>query len=220
MSDPPNPSDARPASGSRLSPDTDPEESPTVRALAHAETDEEVLLGSRAYCREATREYGLDVDLSPVEWEVSTRAKRRAAAVKRPKIPGAEVGEPLDWREAAERTGTSLADLRTCTLSLTRAAFDAFDVGEWTATLRHELVHVEQFQRFGATDHGPAFRERAEAVSSTVNCPPFADPKYVLRCGECETVVGRRYRECKLVREYDEYRSSCCGSEIVCLRQN
>ncbi|WP_135824128.1 SprT-like domain-containing protein [Halorussus ruber] len=212
-------SDSHRSPDTRLSPDTDPEESPTVRALAHAETDEELLLGSRAYCREAAREYDLDVDLSLVEWEVSTRAKRRAAAVKRPKIPETEVGDLLDWDAAAERVGTPPADLRTCTLSLTRAAFDSFDVGEWTATLRHELVHVEQFQRFGTTDHGPAFRERAEEVDSTVRCPPFADPKYVLRCEECAAVVGRRYRECKLVRNHDEYRSSCCDSDIVCLEQ-
>jgi predicted SprT family Zn-dependent metalloprotease len=206
-------------SDTRLSPDTDPEDSPTVRALAHAETDEELILGSRAYCREACREYDLDVAFSLVEWEVSTRAKRRAAAVKRPKIPETAVGEPLDWDAAAERVGSDLEDLRTCTLSLTRAAFEAFDVGEWTATLRHELVHVEQFQRFGTTDHGPAFRDRAAAVDSTVRCPPFADPKYVLRCEKCETVVGRRYRECKLVRRHDEYRSSCCDSDIICLEQ-
>ncbi|UPV76272.1 transcription elongation protein SprT [Halorussus limi] len=184
--------------------------------MAHAETDEELILGSRAYCREAIREYDLDVDFSPVEWEVSTRAKRRAAAVKRPKIPDAEVGTPLDWHAAAERVGSDLDDLRTCTLSLTRAAFEEFDVGEWTATLRHELVHVEQFQRFGTTDHGPAFRERAAAVDATVRCPPFADPKYVLTCADCGAVVGRRYRECKLVRNHEEYRSSCCGASVAC----
>ncbi len=200
----------------RLAPDADPEESPTVRALAHAGTHEELILGSRAYCREATREYDLDVEFSLLDWEVSTRAKRRAAAVKRPKIPEASVGESVDWRAAAERTGTDPDDLRTCTLSLTWRAFEAFDVGEWTATLRHELVHVEQFQRYGTTDHGEAFRERAAAVDATVRCPPFADPKYVLTCADCGAVVGRRYRECKLVREYQRYRSSCCGASVAC----
>jgi predicted SprT family Zn-dependent metalloprotease len=199
-----------------LSPEVDPEQSPTVRALAHAETDEELILGSRAYCREAAREYDIDVAFSLVEWEVSTRAKRRAAAVKRPKIPDAEVGEPVDWQAAAERVGSTASDLRTCMLSLTKAAFEAFDVGEWTATLRHELVHVEQFQRFGTTDHGPAFRERAAAVDASVRCPPFADPKYVLTCADCGAVVGRRYRDCKLVRQRDRYRSSCCDADLRC----
>ena len=204
----------------RLSPDDDPEQSPTVRALGHAGTHEELVLGSRAYCREAAREYDLDVEFSLLDWEVSTRAKRRAAAVKRPKILEAEVGDPVDWRAAAERAGVSPADLRTCTLSLTWRAFESFDVGEWTATLRHELVHVEQFQRYGTTDHGPAFRERAAAVDASVRCPPFADPKYVLTCADCGAVVGRRYRECKLVRQHDRYRSSCCGASVACSEPN
>ncbi|WP_170977309.1 SprT-like domain-containing protein [Halorussus salinisoli] len=184
--------------------------------MAHAETHEELILGSRAYCREAARRYDFDVEFTLVEWDVSTRAKRRAAAVKRPKIPDAEVGDPVDWRAAAERVGTTPSDLRTCTLSLTWAAFDSFDVGEWTTTLRHELIHVEQFQRYGTTDHGPAFRERAETVDATVRCPPFADPKYVLTCADCGAVVGRRYRDCKLVRKHDQYRSSCCGASVAC----
>jgi predicted SprT family Zn-dependent metalloprotease len=89
-------------------------------------------------------------------------------------------------------------------------------VGEWTATLRHELVHIEQFQRFGTTGHGPAFRERAAAVDASVRCPPFADPEYVLSCADCGAVVGRRYRDCKLVREHDRYRSSCCDADVRC----
>lgn len=200
----------------RLAPDADPEESPTVRALAHAGSHEELILGSRAYCREAAREYDFDVEFDLLDWAVSTRAKRRAAAVKRPKIPEAEVGEEIHWRAAAERVGTPPGDLRTCTLSLTWRAFESFDAGEWTSTLRHELVHVEQFQRYGTTDHGEEFRERAAAVDATIRCPPFADPKYVLTCEECGTVVGRRYRECKLVRERERYHSSCCGASVAC----
>lgn len=203
----------------RLSPDDKPEESPTVRALAHAETHEELILGSRAYCREAAREYDIDVTFSLVDWEVSTRAKRRAAAVKRTKIPNAEVGTPINWESAADRLGRSVDDLQNCTLSLTWAAYEAFDSGEWTATLRHELVHIEQFQRDGTTDHGSAFEERAIAVDATVKCPPFADPKYLLTCAACESVVGRRYRDCKLVREHDQYRSSCCGADVECSKE-
>jgi predicted SprT family Zn-dependent metalloprotease len=200
----------------RLSPEDAPENSPTVKALAHAGTHEELILGSRAYCREAAREYGIDVDFDLLDWEVSARAKRRAAAVKRPKIPDAEVGQPIEWPAAADRVGSSVSNLRESTLSLTWAAFESFEVGEWTATLRHELIHVEQFQRYGTTDHGPAFKERAATVDASVRCPPFADPKYVLTCAACDAVVGRRYRECKLVREHDQYRSSCCGAAVAC----
>jgi len=191
--------------------------SPTKRALDAAGSHEELILASRAYCREAAREHGLDVEFSALDWEVSTRAKRRAAAVKRPKIPDAEVGEPIDWDEL-DRERTDEADPRCCTVSLTWAAYEAFDRAEWAATLRHELIHVEQFQRFGTTDHGPEFRERAEAVGASVRCRPFADPKYVLRCSACGTVVGRRYRECDIVREPGRYRSSCCEATVECFR--
>lgn len=193
-------------------------DSPTVRALAYAGTHEELILGSRAYCREAAREYDVDVDFSLLDWEVSTRAKRRAAAVKRPRIPDAEIGTPMDWEAVADRMGQPLAELRECTLSLTWAAYEAFDPTEWTATLRHELVHVEQFQRYGTTDHGAAFKERAGEVDATVRCPPFADAKFVLTCAACGTVVGRRYRECKLVRNHEQYQSSCCGAAVECSR--
>ena len=194
----------------------EPPDSPTARALESVGSREELILASRAYCREAAREHDIDVTFSTVDWEVSTRAKRRAAAVKRPKIPDAEVGTPLAWADATDRLGRPRADLRQCTLSLTWDAYEAFDRAEWTATLRHELIHVEQFQRFGTTDHGERFRARAETVDATVKCPPFAEPKFVLSCADCGATVGRRYRECKLVREHEQYRSSCCSAGVEC----
>lgn len=183
--------------------------SPTLRALSSAGTHEELILGSRAYCREAARERDLDVDFSLVDWEVSTRAKRRAAAVKRPKIQDATVGDTLAWDELEPRK-------RECTVSLTWAAFESFDTAEWASTLRHELIHVEQFQQFGTTGHGAAFKQRAETVGASIRCPSFAEAKYVLRCGTCAGVVARRYRDCDLVREPGQYRSSCCEAELSC----
>jgi hypothetical protein len=169
---------------------------------------------SREYCRQVRRERGVDVRFDLVEWEVSTRAKRRAAAVKRPQLPDAVVGEPYDWDSVPEADGRPLP----CTVSLTREAFETLDRREWEATLRHELIHVEQYQRDGTTDHGPAFRERAADLDTDVHCPAFAEPKYVLACGDCERVVARRYRDCKLVRGRERYRSDCCGDALVLAR--
>jgi len=177
---------------------------------AAVETDEELLDWSRAYCREVRRTRGVDVRFDLVEWEVSHRAKRRAAALKRPKLPDTTVGEPCDWEALEGADGRPLP----CTLSLTREAFDAFDRTEWAATLRHELVHVEQYQRDGTTDHGAAFRERAAQLDTEVHCPAFAEAKHVLTCGDCGELVARRYRDCKLVRERDRYRSGCCGAAL------
>jgi hypothetical protein len=174
-------------------------------SFAAVTTHEELVAWSRAYCERAVEAFAFEVDLSRVAWEVSTRAKRRAAAVKRPRLDDATVGDPMSWDGAVP----------TCTMSLTWAAFDAFDRTEWTATLRHELVHVEQFQRFGTTDHGPRFERRARAVDAPVRVRRFADPAYVLSCADCDAVVARRYRDCKLVRRHDEYVSSCCSASLT-----
>ncbi|MFB6152202.1 MAG: SprT-like domain-containing protein [Haloarculaceae archaeon] len=184
-------------------------------AYAEVSSHDGLVSWSRAYCREVRRDRFVDVRFDVVEWEVSTRAKRRAAALKRPKIPTATVGDPIDW-ETAETADGRTADGRPfrATLSLTWAAFESYDRAEWASVLRHELVHLEQFQRFGTTDHGAAFRSRAAELDADVHCPQFSEPEYVLRCRACDGVVARRYRESKLVRRADEYRSTCCGAPL------
>lgn len=189
------------------------------RSYADVDDHDALVAWSRSYTHEVRREWGVDVRLDTVEWAVSTRAKRRAAAVKYPRIPAATVGDPIDWEEAVTADGTT-ANGRpfSCTVSLTWGAYEAFDREAWQSVLRHELVHVEQYQRFGTSGHGPAFKKRAAGLDTDVHCPTFTTPKYVLRCRECETMVARRYRDCKLVRERDSYRSSCCEAPLSCER--
>ncbi|SFR92425.1 SprT-like family protein [Halomicrobium zhouii] len=165
---------------------------------------------SRAYAREARREWVLDVRLDLVEWEVSTRARRRAAAVKRPRLDDASVGDPYDWEDVEGSDGRPLP----CTVSLTWDAFDEFSREEWQSTLRHELVHVEQYQRFGTTGHGKRFKRRAAEMETAVHCRTFAEPEWTFYCESCDEVTAHRYRECKLVREYDRYRSNCCEAPL------
>ena len=186
---------------------------PSYDAIA---THDELVAWSREHCKGVRREWLVDVRFDLVEWEVSTRAKRRAAALKRPKIPEAEVGTPIDW-ETATAAGGRVADGRPfpATISLTWDAFEAFDRAEWESTLRHELVHLEQYQRCGTTGHGRAFEERARELDTEVHCETFSEAKYVLRCDECDALVARRYRECKLVRRAEEYRSSCCDAALA-----
>lgn len=182
---------------------------------------EDLVEWSRRYCDHAVRRHDLDVDLARVDWTVSTRAKRRAAAVERPRLQDAVVGEPYDWAGselpdggASDGDGGGEDGPPQCTMSLTWAAFEAFDRAEWTAVLRHELVHVEQFQRFGTTDHGRRFRRRARAVDATLECRTFATPKYRLHCDDCGGVVARRYRDCDLVRNHRRYASNCCRANL------
>lgn len=186
-----------------------------VPAFAAIASHEDLVAWSRAYARRIVALTALDLTLDRVDWEVSTRAKRRAAAVLHPRVRDTSVGEPLDWTSREAGAGTSPPD---CTVRLTWGAADEFDRSAWARTLRHELIHVEQFQRFGATGHGEAFRERAAALDTTVRCERFAEPRYVLDCGACDEVVARRYRDCKLVRRHEEYRSSCCDAPLTLRR--
>jgi len=171
---------------------------------------DDLLAWSRAYCKHARREWLLDVRLDLVEWAVSTRARRRAAAVKRPLLDDATVGEPLDWDAVPGSDGRPLP----CTLSLTWDAFSAFAREEWAATLRHELIHIEQYQHSGTTGHGAAFKRRAREVETDVHCRQFADARWTFSCVACGAVVARRYRDCPFVREYEQYRSDCCGAGL------
>lgn len=128
---------------------------------------------------------------------------------------------PFDWDAAVDRHWMAEGDvLRRCTDSLTWVAFEASDRDEWTATLRHELVHVEQCKRYGPTDHGTAFERLATALEAPMQCRRFAPPNYVLRCASCGAVVARRYRDCKLVREDAAYVSNCGEAAIRCIERD
>jgi hypothetical protein len=173
-------------------------------------SDTDLIAWSQQYCRGVRRERGVSVRFDLFDWAVSHRAKRRAAAVKRPKLDDATVGEPYDWDSVDGSDGRPLR----CTVSLTWDAFSAFERDAWEATLRHELIHVEQYQRDGTTDHGTAFRERAAQLDTDVHCPAFTEPKHVLTCEACGDLVARRYQDCKLVDRREQYRSDCCGAPL------
>ncbi|WP_313695212.1 SprT-like domain-containing protein [Halorarum halobium] len=169
-------------------------------------TDAEIVAYSERYARVAVIEFDVEVSLDRnVGWSVSDRAKRRAAAVKHPKLPGTEVGRPVDWREVRREHGDVLDrsrfdSLDACEVVCSRRAVDAYDEAEWRRTLRHELVHVEQFQRFGTTGHGAWFRRRAEAVDADPHCPAFHRGRYLLRCRDCGDVLFDRCRRCETTR--------------------
>jgi predicted SprT family Zn-dependent metalloprotease len=179
-------------------------------------THDDLVAWSRAYAREVRRDQFVDVRFDLVDWAVSTRAKRRAGALKRPQIEDASVGTEIDWESAVTVDGRA-ADGRPfpATLSVTWDAFEAFERAEWESTIRHELVHLEQYQAYGTTDHGPEFKDRAADLDTGVHCEVFTDPAYVLRCSTCAGMVAHRYRECKLVRRAEDYQSSCCDAPLV-----
>lgn len=158
--------------------------------------------------REGAASDAFAVDPGLLDVAVSARAKRRAGACRYTPLPDGEVGVRPDW----ERTD---ARHREATLVIARRAATNFDEGDLRGVVHHELLHAEQVQAYGVTDHGPRFRERAAALGVPLDCPPFADPAFVLSCRECGETVGRRYRRCPTVDAPENYRTRCCDAPLA-----
>jgi predicted SprT family Zn-dependent metalloprotease len=185
-------------------------------AYGDIETHADLIAYSRAYFAVCVAHYDADVDVSHVRaWDVSTQAKRRAAVVTAPDLSKlgvltmAGLTSP-DWEELAEehnskvrRARGSLADhqhVKDVTLTLTWGAFEAFGEDEWQETIRHEMVHVEQYHQHGKGGHSGDFSIRAREYDATEECPQFTDYDYPFECRECGGDAGGRYRESKAVR--------------------
>jgi predicted SprT family Zn-dependent metalloprotease len=142
-------------------------------------------------CRRAadyTRTVPLDVDLDAVAWEVSECATRRA---------GATVYDP-----AADRV----------TIRLTWDAYREYGWREFAGTVRHELVHAWEFQRFGESGHGERFRRKAREVDAPRHCRPFTDARLRLVCTAGCGWTADRHRASRTVRRPDDYRCGDCSA--------
>ncbi|MFC3957979.1 SprT-like domain-containing protein [Halovivax cerinus] len=155
-----------------------------------APTNEEILAHARVHARSVADEIGVDIDA--VDWAVSPRAKRRAGACR--------------WN----------ADEETATIVISRRAYETFERDAFEAVVRHELIHAWEFQRFGESDHGPRFRERADEFDVSVHCESFTKPRYRLRCrqSDCDWTL-RRHRASKPVTSPDRYHCGDCGGSLV-----
>jgi predicted SprT family Zn-dependent metalloprotease len=162
--------------------DGDPVERYAVAADA---SHEEFLAAAKLYARAVVERHDLAVDVSGLDWEVSTRAKRRAGAVTY------RDGEPetvrLTWGQFENRGWESAA-----------------------ATVRHELVHVHLLNERSDPSHGAAFRELAERLDTHVHCERFTDPEWWVTCVDCGARLAR-YRRSKLVEQPERYECGDCG---------
>ena len=164
-----------------------PPESP-AETVADSEPTTRAELLARAAAYDET--VPLDVDLDDVAWAVSERAKRRAGCCR------------YD------------ADTGDVTVVLTWDAYREFGWDEFTATVRHELVHAWEFQQFGESGHGERFRRQAAAVDAPRHCRSFTDGRLELVCTapDCDW-QPERHRASKPVREPDSgYRCGDCGA--------
>lgn len=149
--------------------------------------------------------FDLGIDLDAVEWVVddTDRRKRLAAQTVYPRVEDATIGIPLDWDEVEQEL-----EIR---VELTWNAYRSLGWVEYTQTIRHELVHVEQVTQYGTTGHNPRFYDRAVEFDTSRHCKSWAEPKYRLLCPDCDLGLDR-YRESKwvrLAREGDAHCGSC-----------
>lgn len=172
---------------SRRRPD-DAAESVRKYAVSPDCTHEEFLAAAKLYAREVVDRHGLSAAVGDLDWEVSTRAKRRAGAVKwRDGEPQAVV---LTWEQFVERGWEAAA-----------------------ATIRHELAHVHLLNEAGDPSHGPAFRRLADRLDTHVRCERFAEPKWWVTCRGCGARLAR-YRRSKLVSQPGDYECGDCGGDF------
>jgi predicted SprT family Zn-dependent metalloprotease len=111
------------------------------------------------------RTVDLAIDVDTIAWEVSTNAQRTRRA-----------GD-CRYNRATDQL----------TITLTWAAYVAWDWDEFAKTVRHELIHAYQFATRGQSDHGTSFKLLAQSVDAHVHCKPFTTGRLLIRCVErCE----------------------------------
>ena len=78
-------------------------------------------------------------------------------------------------------------------------------------TIRHEAIHIWQYQNIGKADHGPTFERWAKRFDVTKYADkPAQDFNYVIECANCG-VIGGRTRRSKIIKHPEKYRCSGCG---------
>jgi predicted SprT family Zn-dependent metalloprotease len=149
-------------------------------------TREALLDRAAAYARTVD----LDLDVTTLEWEISERAKRRAGGCRY----DPETGQ--------------------VTVVLTWEAYREFGWAEFTATIRHELVHAWEFTEFGESGHGERFRERAAAIDAPRHCRPFTEGRLEMVCTSDDCGWRpERHRASKPIKRPDGgYRCGECGA--------
>lgn len=137
------------------------------------------------YARTYADSVSLPVDPDTLDWEVSTRAKRRA--------------------------GACAYDGDAITIRLAWGAAERFDRAQFERVIRHELIHAWEYQTAGEAGHGPRFREQADRLDVSVTCPTFTTPRLRLECTNCAWTADR-HRASAVVTDPEARRCGECGA--------
>jgi len=125
------------------------------------------------------------------------------------------VGVKPDWGSLEySLSEDGFTDIRDCEITLSWGAFESFTPEEWMDNVRHELIHVEEIQKYGASNHGWRFKQRAREVDASTSCPKFTEYKYKLYCKECDEFVSGKYKKSKMVKNPNKYITRCCDANL------
>lgn len=137
----------------------------------------------------------LDVDLSVVKWEVSKKMKRAAG------------------KAIFRKNG--LTQEKRFIVRLAWRAYEAWGFGDrFKGVIRHELIHVADYQRRGNSDHSWTFKNQARKFNAPLSCERFTKARYEIHCESCDRMVAERLKRSKTVKEPHRYRSKCCTAPL------
>ncbi|SIR63228.1 SprT-like family protein [Haladaptatus litoreus] len=133
--------------------------------------------------------YFPELPVDTIDWEVSHRAKRQAGVTK--------------YDPATE----------AITIALTWKAYEQHRQTQFSATVRHKLIHAWQYHEFDDADHGTTFTRWTDTLDTSQHCERFTDPKWWLVCEDCGGRIAR-YRSSKTVRNPEQYSWGECGGSL------
>lgn len=85
---------------------------------------------------------------------------------------------------------------------------------EFDDTLKHEVLHLIT----GLSDTN-RFEHICNTLginfTHTVDLDKAEDYKYYIYCEECGSIVGKRKRKSKLIKQVENYHSSCCYANLI-----
>jgi len=105
-------------------------------------------------------------------------------------------------------------------LKISRPAYRRKDWETIQQTIRHEAIHIFQYQNHGRGGHGRIFHKWADEFG----CEQYADepaekPKYTIHCPNCGQ-IGQKSRACKTTKHIERYHCQTCGSQDLSVRQH
>jgi predicted SprT family Zn-dependent metalloprotease len=124
----------------------------------------------------------IDVPLERVTWNVSRRAKTYAG-----RCNVTVMGE--------ERTLVN-----PVSIDLTWEYFETYGWAEMQRVIRHELIHLHEFDQYGESDHGERFQRLADGLDADVHCKQFSPQRYHAECAHCGERFAASHNRTKFIK--------------------